>query len=200
MGFFRQEYWSRLPFPPPGIPWLRDWTHVSYASCIGRQVLKNQCRRHKRYGFSPWVEKIPWRQKWQPTPVFLPGESHGKGPMWAMVHGVAKSQTWLKWHSVSACTCTHTHTHMHAQPTHRIQQGHKVSRDKIQLFCPQVHYLRLDISLAGKNCISRAHQDFLQLPYTWSEEIIPGFSRIGSYCRMWIPKFLCCNITFMQCD
>ena len=25
-----------------------------------------------------WVEKIPWRRKWQPTPVFLPGESHGR--------------------------------------------------------------------------------------------------------------------------
>ena len=25
-----------------------------------------------------WVEKIPWRRKWQPTPVFLPGEFHGQ--------------------------------------------------------------------------------------------------------------------------
>ena len=29
-------------------------------------------------GFNPWVRKIPWRRKWQPTPVFLPGESHGR--------------------------------------------------------------------------------------------------------------------------
>ena len=36
-----------------------------------------QCRRHKRRGFSPWVGKIPWRRAWQPTPVFLPGESRG---------------------------------------------------------------------------------------------------------------------------
>ena len=35
------------------------------------------CRRHRRHGFSPWVGKIPWRKKSQPTPVFLPGESHG---------------------------------------------------------------------------------------------------------------------------
>jgi len=28
--------------------------------------------------FNPWVRKIPWREKWQPTPVFLPGESHGQ--------------------------------------------------------------------------------------------------------------------------
>ena len=30
-----------------------------------------------RPGFNPWVGKIPWRRKWQPTPVLLPGESHG---------------------------------------------------------------------------------------------------------------------------
>ena len=29
-------------------------------------------------GFDPWVGKIPWRRAWQPTPAFLPGESHGK--------------------------------------------------------------------------------------------------------------------------
>ena len=34
-----------------------------------------QCRR---LGLSPWVGKIPWRRKWQHTPVFLPGESHGQ--------------------------------------------------------------------------------------------------------------------------
>ena len=31
-----------------------------------------------RYGFDPWVRKIPWRRAWQPTPVFLPGEAHGQ--------------------------------------------------------------------------------------------------------------------------
>ena len=28
-------------------------------------------------GFNPWVRKIPWRRKWQPTPVCQPGKSHG---------------------------------------------------------------------------------------------------------------------------
>ena len=28
--------------------------------------------------FDPWVRKMPWRRKWQPTPVFLPGKSHGQ--------------------------------------------------------------------------------------------------------------------------
>ena len=37
-----------------------------------------QCRYHRRPGFNSWVRKIPWRRKWQPTPVFLPGESYGQ--------------------------------------------------------------------------------------------------------------------------
>ena len=37
-----------------------------------------QCRRCKRHGLDPWVRKIPWRRKWQPTLVFLPGKSHGQ--------------------------------------------------------------------------------------------------------------------------
>ena len=32
-----------------------------------------------RCGFDSWVRKIPWRRAWQPTPVFLPGESNGRG-------------------------------------------------------------------------------------------------------------------------
>ena len=34
-----------------------------------------QCRR---LGFNPWVRKIPWSRAWQPTPVYLPGESLGQ--------------------------------------------------------------------------------------------------------------------------
>jgi len=39
---------------------------------------KESACRCKRCGFNPWVEKIPWRRAWQPTPVFLLGESHGQ--------------------------------------------------------------------------------------------------------------------------
>ena len=34
--------------------------------------------QHRSWGFSPWVGKIPWRRKWQPTPVFFPGKSYGR--------------------------------------------------------------------------------------------------------------------------
>ena len=37
-----------------------------------------QCRTLKRRRFDPWVGKIPWRRAWQPTSVYLPGDSHGQ--------------------------------------------------------------------------------------------------------------------------
>ena len=37
-----------------------------------------QCRRHRRCKSDPWVRKITQRRKWQSTPVFLPGKSHGQ--------------------------------------------------------------------------------------------------------------------------
>ena len=38
---------------------------------------ESTCQR-RRCGFNPWARKIPWRRKWKPTPVFLPGKSHGQ--------------------------------------------------------------------------------------------------------------------------
>ena len=37
-----------------------------------------------------------WRRKWQSIPVFLPGESQGRGAWWAALYGVAQSRIWLK--------------------------------------------------------------------------------------------------------
>ena len=45
----------------------------------GSEVKASACNsQFGRSRFNPWVRKIPWRRKWQPTPVFLPGESHGR--------------------------------------------------------------------------------------------------------------------------
>ena len=55
-------------------------------SSNGRVCL--QCRRPR---FDPWVEKIPQRREWLPTPVFLPGEFYGQRSLLASVHGVIKS-------------------------------------------------------------------------------------------------------------
>ena len=39
-----------------------------------------QWKRCKRYGFNPWIRKIPWRRTWQLTPIFLPGKFHEQEP------------------------------------------------------------------------------------------------------------------------
>ena len=83
MGFSRQQCWSGVPLPSP--PY----------GASGKEPTC-QHRRRKRHGYDPWVRKIPWRRKWQPTPICLPGQSHGQWRLAATVHGVTKSQTRLK--------------------------------------------------------------------------------------------------------
>ena len=63
--------------------WLPRWGWGKEPTC--------QSRRLKRHRLDPWVWKIPWRRAWQPTPVFLPGESHGQRGLAGTVHGVTKS-------------------------------------------------------------------------------------------------------------
>ena len=46
-----------------------------------------------------------WRRQWQPTPVFLPGESQGQEAWLAAIYGVAQSRTRLKWLSSSTDIC-----------------------------------------------------------------------------------------------
>ena len=61
VGFFWLNLTQSIPLE---LCWWLRW----YRTCL-------PCRRPR---FNPWVGKIPWRSEWQPTPVFLPGESHGQ--------------------------------------------------------------------------------------------------------------------------
>ena len=69
--------------------------HFLFQGIFWTQELNLQCRRHRTGGFDPWVRKVPWRKKWQPTPVFLPENSMDRGAWQPVVHKVAKSQTRL---------------------------------------------------------------------------------------------------------
>ena len=62
--------------------WLLWWLSDKESAC-----------QYRRGRFDPWSEKIPWRRKWQPTPVFLPGDPLDRGAWMAAVHVVVKSQT-----------------------------------------------------------------------------------------------------------
>ena len=64
-----------------------------------------QCQRRKRHGFNPWVRKILWRRTWQPTPVFLSGESQGQRSLVG----------YRPWGQKESDMTGHLHTHTHAQ-------------------------------------------------------------------------------------
>ena len=68
----------------PGAPWLTAASlsspgPLSVRCWLPMASYARQCRRQNRLGFDPQVGKIRWRKKWQPTPVYLPGESRGPG-------------------------------------------------------------------------------------------------------------------------
>ena len=75
-----------------------------------------QCRRrrHKRLKVDPWVRQISWRRKWQPTPIFLPGQSHGQRKRWTWLKQLSRHAQRIKrtqainrvCASVCLCTCT----------------------------------------------------------------------------------------------
>ena len=97
---------------------LLDWFQVQFSMWHSGKATC-QCRRPKRCEFDPWIRKIPWSRKWQPTPVFLPGRFHGQR---SLDHGVAKSQKWLS-------TDIHTHTHTNSQtkrgPSQKVRAASK---------------------------------------------------------------------------
>ena len=76
------------------------------------------CLQGRRPGFDPWVGKIPWRREWQPTLVFLPGNSHGWGSR-------AGPNLWSCKESDTTERLTHTppHTSPH-QHTHTLHHHH----------------------------------------------------------------------------
>ena len=65
----RKIHWRRVRLPTPVLLGFPCGSSGKESTC--------QCRRLRRHGFDSWVWKIPWRKKWQPTPIFLPGKSHG---------------------------------------------------------------------------------------------------------------------------
>ena len=53
-----------------------DFQFASFRLC--REIPRQRSGKESVHRFDPWVRKIPWRRKWQPTTVFWPGKSHGQ--------------------------------------------------------------------------------------------------------------------------
>ena len=92
-GLFLRWWWDRTSREIKGDKSRRKGskffrqTHSGHATMIWRKAItclglpqwlswQRICLQCRRPGFNPWVGKIPWRRKWQPTPVCLPGEFH----------------------------------------------------------------------------------------------------------------------------
>ena len=76
--------------------------------------------RHSRYGFDPWFGTIPWRRAQQPTPAFLPGESHGQR---SLAGCSPQGHTELGMTEVTQHACAHARDHstlsLQCQNSHR---------------------------------------------------------------------------------
>ena len=88
---------------------LDSGSHRLYRDCwasLVTQMGKNICLQCRRPGFDPWVGKIPCRREWLPTPVFLPGKSHGPGRL-------VGCNPWRHKELDTTEGLTHTDTHSH---------------------------------------------------------------------------------------
>ena len=106
----------------------------------GGKVVKEstcQCQRYKKM----WVPSLgwedPWRRKWQPTPVFLPGESHGQRRLAGYTPWGQKRPTWLNTHAQSVPQYYPTLS----DPTHCSTPGFPVYHQLLKLAQTHVHWV-----------------------------------------------------------
>ena len=85
---------------------LRNLASIITQKCLCRSCGIQHCIPRKLGGVSPTY----WRRKWQPTPVLLPGKSHGGRSVVGSVHGVAKSRTRLSDFTSPTYIWNSTHT------------------------------------------------------------------------------------------
>ena len=81
VGFPRQEYWSGLPFPSSGD--LPDPEIKTVSLALAGGSFTPEPPEPNSHLFTPIVQSLLYfkRRKWKPTPVFLPGKSHGQMSM-----------------------------------------------------------------------------------------------------------------------
>ena len=127
-----------------------------------------QCRRCKRHGFDPWVRKISWNRKWQPTTVFLPGRFHGQRGLTDHSPWGGKESDMTEHVGARVHTRTHTHTHTHThtlstRPTPHPPHPLCIPFSKY-LFSPGLIFFG-PICLYGSTCLKIRH---LAALYVWA--------------------------------
>ena len=115
-----------------------------------------RCKRHRFY---PWVRNMPWRRAGQPTPVFLPGESHGQ-------RSLAGCSPWR--HKEQDMTEVTQHAHIHAYIYHTYIYIHTYTQQflmkgkilKLRLFCNEVNFNTPDL---------------IAFALVWKKQALPSF-------------------------
>ena len=109
-SFITWNLWPALPCSVYGLllAGLPRWLIGKESTCQSRGLR-----------FDPWVRKIPWRRKWEPTPVFLPGKSHGQRSL-VVCNGPWGSKEldrteWLGMHTHTTSCCQ--------ESVHQVKQG-----------------------------------------------------------------------------
>ena len=78
----RGAWWATVHGVAKSWTRLSNFTSLMYTGGFpggaGGKETSCQCRRLR---FNPWIRRIPRSREWQPTPVFLPGKSHGQGSL-----------------------------------------------------------------------------------------------------------------------
>ena len=85
--------------------WAFRWLSGKEPTC--------QCRRYKRCGFDPWLQKILWKRKWQPTPIFLPGEFHGQRSLAGYSQWDCKELDTTEWAQAHLAALVSSYTQLH---------------------------------------------------------------------------------------
>ena len=140
-------------------------------------------RRHGRRRFDPWVGKIPWKRKWQPTAVSLPRQFHGQRSLLNYSPYSHKESEMTE--NVHAYTHTQTHTHTHtpgiysriSKPT-QIQWSRESERDSQRSAFPRKTPL-----LILNNLNSSYIWQLISLNYKLSRLFIKGTSQRLGLCH-----------------
>ena len=118
------------------------------------------CRRYRRRGLDPSVRKIPWRSKWQPTPVFLPEKF-----LWTEECGRLQSRVSESWTQLSDLVHTHTDTLAHMCVRVHTFRSSKVEfvqvqglRENNRFYRNSCNFISLLVHLMGSTLFLQQHQ------------------------------------------
>ena len=121
---------------------LTSWQllHKMLASPVAQQV-KNlpAMQETQQMRVLSLVRKIPWKRKWQPTPVFLPGKLHGQRSLEGYSLKVSRV--------THTGTHTHTHTHTHTRCEH---QGKLDSACYFHIFSSSLKFFQIKVYIKNK--------------------------------------------------